>query len=166
MNTVDFSYSATALRTGLSNEIPAKYFDNVRKTIVVFDYLSKKLKDNCKIEIGLTSGFRTEKVNALVGGSKSSAHAHGLAFDFDFSCYYNSNKKKSKLDFTKDIYSFLKSSDFNDFCSMEKTYLDQCITYFNKKVVSDLEVTLLSHIHLGFALSKKDARRQFFDIVK
>lgn len=47
----------------------------------VFRYLKGALSD-CGVSLTLTSGFRCERLNRVVGGSPASKHLTGLAFDF------------------------------------------------------------------------------------
>lgn len=74
-------YSATAAAHGVSNEP-----DNAAEAAnlawladVVDDFL--RLASECDPECWVSSGYRSDAVNAAVGGSNTSEHRTGLAFD-------------------------------------------------------------------------------------
>ena len=76
----EFTDSQTAARNGLSNS-PAEGSHarvNLHRTAEVME----RVREILKAPILISSGYRSPKVNALVGGSKNSAHTHGLAVDF------------------------------------------------------------------------------------
>lgn len=52
-------------------------FSNLRDTALLLDWLRETFGQGIRI----TSGFRSEAVNATVGGSKTSAHCKGMAAD-------------------------------------------------------------------------------------
>ena len=52
-------------------------FSNLRDTALLLDWLRETFGQGIRI----TSGFRSESVNAAVGGSKTSAHRKGMAAD-------------------------------------------------------------------------------------
>lgn len=77
----EFTVSETAARRGLKNVPPAgsREMRNLERTAGVMERVRSLLGDK---PVLITSGYRAPKVNAAVGGSKSSAHMHGLAADF------------------------------------------------------------------------------------
>ena len=88
--TPHFSYreltrSETARRHGVSNTTSQADLANITYTANQLEkvraYLNNKYQK--PIAIIVTSCFRSEKVNKLVGGSKTSAHRFGLAADCD-----------------------------------------------------------------------------------
>jgi len=75
----ELTFSDTAARYGLSNEPTARILENLR------DVLAPGLEQvrallGCPVLV--SSGFRSESVNAAVGGSIASQHRFGLAADF------------------------------------------------------------------------------------
>jgi zinc D-Ala-D-Ala carboxypeptidase len=76
----EFTDSQTAARNGIHN-VPAEGSHarmNLHRTAKVME----RVREILKAPILISSGYRSPKVNALVGGSKNSAHTHGLAVDF------------------------------------------------------------------------------------
>lgn len=81
--------------------------------------LAKKILDPVRIAIGhpikVNSGFRSVKVNKLVGGVSTSAHCYGLAADIVCPRYGNAKKfaqfvadylKKNNIAFDQVIYEY------------------------------------------------------------
>lgn len=88
--TPHFSYreltrSETARRHGVSNTPSQADLANITYTANQLEKVRAYLNDKYQkpIAIIVTSCFRSEKVNKLVGGSKTSAHRFGLAADCD-----------------------------------------------------------------------------------
>jgi hypothetical protein len=75
----EFTDSQTAARKGLDNTPTGQNLENVRRTAETMEKVRALLGDK---PILISSGYRSSKVNAAVGGSKSSAHMSGLAVDF------------------------------------------------------------------------------------
>ena len=70
--------SQSAARRGLKNIPFGKQLENLRQTAQRMDAIREMLGK----PVLVSSGYRNAEVNALVGGSKTSAHCHGLAVDF------------------------------------------------------------------------------------
>lgn len=70
--------SSTAKRLGLDNTPTQQEKSNLKKLAV--DIL-QPIRDKWGSSIVVTSGFRSDKVNKAVGGSKTSQHAKGEAAD-------------------------------------------------------------------------------------
>jgi len=70
--------SQSAARRGLKNIPFGKQLDNLRSTAEKMDAIREMLGK----PVLVSSGYRNAEVNALVGGSKTSAHLQGLAVDF------------------------------------------------------------------------------------
>jgi zinc D-Ala-D-Ala carboxypeptidase len=75
----EFTDSQTAARQGIPNAPPAHELENLKRTAEVMEKVRTLLGDK---PILISSGYRSPKVNAAVGGSKNSAHISGLAVDF------------------------------------------------------------------------------------
>ena len=75
----ELTRSATAARHGVPNNPSDAEMDNIK-------YTAEKL-ETIRAYVGkpliITSCFRSERVNKLVGGSPTSAHRYGLAADCD-----------------------------------------------------------------------------------
>lgn len=77
----EFTDSQTAARKGIHN-VPvhgSPEHKNLKRTAEVMERVRTILGDR---PILISSGYRSSKVNRVVGGSKHSAHIHGLAVDF------------------------------------------------------------------------------------
>lgn len=74
----ELTVSETAARRGILNKPDARAMENLKVTAARMDDIRRRLG----MPVLVTSGFRSEAVNAAVGGSKTSAHCRGLAVDF------------------------------------------------------------------------------------
>lgn len=88
--TANFSYremtrSSTAIRHGIDNTPNPDELANLIYTAEQLEKVRAYLNDKYQRPIGImvSSGFRNERVNTLVKGSKNSAHKLGLAADCD-----------------------------------------------------------------------------------
>ena len=77
----ELTRSETARRAGVPNEPSPAEMDNIYYTAQQLE----KIREYVGRPIIVTSCFRSERVNKLVGGSPTSAHRHGLAADCDAS---------------------------------------------------------------------------------
>jgi len=74
----EFTVSQTAARAGIINNPPEEVINKLKEVY-------KVLYDYCKLSgksVTITSGYRSPKVNKLVGGAKNSQHVLGEAADF------------------------------------------------------------------------------------
>jgi hypothetical protein len=77
-------YSQTAARAGIPNTPTEEAHEHLQALAEVMEMVRALCGDN---PVTITSGYRNEKVNALVGGSTNSAHISGLACDFIVPAY-------------------------------------------------------------------------------
>lgn len=105
----ELTYSRTAVENGLEN-IPSPRALQALKNLSV--YLLQPLRDRYGKTIAITSGYRNETVNLLVGGVKNSQHTKGEAAD----CYIAEGPEK--------LLEILKASGLT---------FDQAILYRRKK---------------------------------
>lgn len=75
----ELTRSETARRMGVENIPTEKEMQNIRKTAEQLE----KIREYVGRGIIVTSCFRSERVNKLVGGSPTSAHCFGSAADCD-----------------------------------------------------------------------------------
>jgi len=74
----DFCKSSTALSLNIDlSDPPNEVIENIKRVAIKVEEASKILE--CKININ--SGWRPERLNTAIGGSKTSAHIMGLAVD-------------------------------------------------------------------------------------
>lgn len=72
-------HSDTAIRNNINNMPDIKSIDNMLELIV---YCLQPIRDKLKKPMIITSGFRNQQVNKLVGGVANSQHTTGQAVDF------------------------------------------------------------------------------------
>lgn len=75
----EMTASATAAKRGLSNVPSAVHVDHL---IQLCNELLEPARDILDRPMIVLSGYRSDVVNAAVGGAKNSAHKHGWACDF------------------------------------------------------------------------------------
>lgn len=75
----EMTHSEWAVRHGIDNYPPPAIIENLRQVAVAMERIRALLDNN---PIRVFSGYRSPTVNVGVGGSKTSAHMHGLACDF------------------------------------------------------------------------------------
>lgn len=74
----ELTHSELALRLGVDNTPPPAIVERLRRTAESMEQVRALL--GCRIFV--SSGFRSERVNVLVGGSPTSQHCKGEAVDF------------------------------------------------------------------------------------
>ena len=74
----EFVNSQTASKNNIDNSIPEVLIPSIK---VVAEYL-QLIRDSIGVPIVVTSGYRSSKLNKLVGGTANSAHTRGEAADF------------------------------------------------------------------------------------
>ena len=129
----DFTRSATAAIHGIENT-PNE--SQIRNLECLCSLILDPLQDCIVHPIYITSGFRTPRLNRLVGGSKTSAHMQGLAADFIV----------GDEDFLLDWAWCLLKSPSKEF----RQRIDQCIYYRD-----------IRFIHVALPVNGK-ARGQFW----
>ena len=77
----ELTVSSWAARNGVPNTPSA----NERANLVKLAALLEAIRKLVGVPITVTSGFRSAKVNAAIGGSRTSAHMSGLAADINAS---------------------------------------------------------------------------------
>lgn len=111
----ELTRSETASRAGVQNEPSKAEMDNIRYTAEQLE----KIRDYVGRAIIVTSCFRSERVNKLVGGSSTSAHRYGLAADCDalgmtslaFAKKLIAMRDEGKLEFDQLILEFPERGD-------------------------------------------------------
>ena len=72
--------SGTAKRLGINNEPTIEHMENLKALAL---NIFQPLRDNFKIPIAVTSGYRSEDLNKAIGGSLKSQHCKGEAADIE-----------------------------------------------------------------------------------
>lgn len=73
----EMTRSDYAARHGLSNEPNADVLENLKSLAIILE----QVRSVCGVPISVSSGYRSPKVNAGVGGQKNSQHVYGCAAD-------------------------------------------------------------------------------------
>ena len=80
----EFTASDQAVRLGINNALPAQYVNQALLTAQMMErvrgYLSEQAGRDIPIQV--TSGYRCETLNRVVGGSERSDHMRMMAVDF------------------------------------------------------------------------------------
>ena len=76
--------SNTAIKNGLDNHPKEEHLENLK---AVAANIFQPIRDYFKKPIAVTSGYRGEELNKLIGGSMSSQHCKGEALDIDADVY-------------------------------------------------------------------------------
>lgn len=111
----ELTRSESARRAGIANNPTEKEMDNIRYTAQQLE----KVREYVGRPIIVTSCYRSERVNNLVGGSKTSAHRFGLAADcdalgmtsYDFAKLLLKMRDEGKLAFDQLILEFPERGD-------------------------------------------------------
>lgn len=99
----EFLYSLTAYKHKIDNTPP----EDIRKNLeVLMDFLDD-VRQKWGSPIIVSSGFRCEQLNEILGGAKTSGHKYGWAADL-----IPSNNKK--LEFFEFFKEYLKNKDFDE----------------------------------------------------
>ena len=127
--------SDTAKKYGINNFPDATILSHLQQLI----YFLNPLREAWGSAIKVTSGYRCEKLNKFVGGSKTSSHMIGYGVDL-----IPTNGKMNE--FKKFIVDYMKTRMF-----------DQCIIEKSGKT---------EWIHIGLYNNKGQQRRMIFNIIK
>ena len=148
--TPNFSYreltrSETARRHDVDNTPNADELANITYTANQLEKVRTYLNDKYQKPIGIivTSCFRNERVNALVGGSETSAHRYGLAADCDATGF-------TSTAFAKEIIQMR----------------DEGLIAFDQLILEFPERGDGSWVHLGFKKDGLGQRNQVLTAVK
>lgn len=141
----EMTRSETARRHGIDNTPSPSELNNITYTAQQLEKVRAYLNNKYQrpIAIIITSCFRNEKVNRLVGGSKTSAHRLGLAADCDATGF-------TSADFAKEIIQ-MKDKGLIDY--------DQLILEFPERGDG-------AWVHIGFKKDGVGQREQVLTAVK
>ena len=101
--------SQTAIQKGIKNEPTKEEIQNLKD---IAENIFQPIRDHFKVPIGISSGYRSKKLNQIVGGSKTSEHMSGRALDIDADIYGNITNKqifdfiRKNLEFNQLIWEF------------------------------------------------------------
>ena len=101
--------SITAERLGIDNTPNDQEINNLKS---IAENIFQPIRDHFGVPVGISSGFRCKKLNAAIGGSKTSQHMSGSALDIDADMYGKITNKqvfdyiRENLDFDQLIWEF------------------------------------------------------------
>ena len=96
-------HSNNAKQKGLKNEPTQDHIENLK---LLCEYVLEPIREKIGCPLFMSSGFRSEKVNALVGGSKTSQHILGQAADIQIF-----DKTKTNTDLFNTIVEMVKNNE-------------------------------------------------------
>ena len=109
LSLVEVMKSATAIKHGIANEPSSKHLISLK---AVATNIFQPCRDYFGKPLAVTSGYRSPKLNELIGGSKRSQHSKGEALDLDAQVYGGFTNAelfyyiKDNLDFDQLIWEF------------------------------------------------------------
>lgn len=102
-NLEELKYSSTAKQKGFKNEPTQDHIENLK---LLCEYVLEPIREKIGCPLVISSGYRSEKVNALVGGSKTSQHILGQAADIQIF-----DKKLTNADLFNTIVEMIRSGE-------------------------------------------------------
>lgn len=129
----EFVLSATAIRHGIDNTPPAETVERIK---ALCENVLEPLRRRFGV-IRITSGFRSERVNRLVGGAATSQHRLGEAADIHVSSLEVAQKM----------------------CAFVREHLD-----FDQLILESVRKTGARWIHVSYRMAGN--RREFFTLNK
>jgi len=108
LDLVEVTRSESAKRRGISNMPTEEHIQNL-KTLA--EKVFEPIRANFRQPIRISSGYRSQSLNAAIGGATRSQHSTGEALDIDMDGTALSNKEifnfiKDKLSFDQLIWEF------------------------------------------------------------
>jgi len=84
LSLAEVTKSVTALRNGIANTPTVTHLINLKE---VAKNIFQPCREHFGMPLAVTSGYRSEVLNDLIGGSKRSQHSKGEALDLDAQVY-------------------------------------------------------------------------------
>lgn len=108
LSLAEVTRSESAKRNGISNEPTAEHLENFKK---LAEKVFEPIRENFKVPIHISSGYRSAALNKKVGGSLTSQHCSGEAIDIDMDGTAITNAQvfnyiKDNLSFDQLIWEF------------------------------------------------------------
>ena len=91
--------SNTASRLGISNVPSEEHLNNLKK---VAEHVFEPIREHFGVKIGISSGYRSTRLNKAVKGSSTSDHCFGKALDIDADIFGGVTNKE--------IFDFIKNN--------------------------------------------------------
>ncbi len=84
LSLAEVTKSATAKRRGIANAPKESHLENLK---ALAENIFQPIREEFMCPIFVSSGYRSEALNDAIGGSKTSQHSKGEAFDLDADVY-------------------------------------------------------------------------------
>ena len=84
LSLAEVTKSATAIKRGIVNAPTQEHLQNLK---LVAKHVFQPIREHFGKPLAVSSGYRSEQLNALIGGSKTSQHSLGQALDLDADVY-------------------------------------------------------------------------------
>jgi len=112
LSLAEMTRSESAKRLGINNMPTPEHIENIKK---LAEKVFEPIREHFGVPIIITSGYRSQALNAAVGGAMSSQHSKGEAIDIDMDNTTITNKQifdyiKDHLQFDQLIAEFPKNS--------------------------------------------------------
>jgi D-alanyl-D-alanine dipeptidase len=108
----EFCYSPTAIKKGINNSMGLIAID---KAIQLCENVFEPLRKHLNAPIKISSGFRCEQLNKLIGGASGSQHTKGEAFDLELTDRKLFDWILKNVEFDQAIYEFGNDAHANWF---------------------------------------------------
>jgi uncharacterized protein YcbK (DUF882 family) len=108
----EFCYSPTAIKKGIYNVMNAI---QVQKAVQLCENVFEPIRKHVGKPIKISSGFRCYQLNKLIGGSSSSQHTFGEAFDLELTDRKLFDWIIKNVEFDQAIYEFGNDAHANWF---------------------------------------------------
>jgi hypothetical protein len=95
--------SEQAKRAGIDNMPTEQHIENFKK---LAENVFEKIRNNFRVPIHISSGYRSEALNKCVGGSATSQHSKGEAIDIDMDGSSNGVTNKMVFDYINNSLEF------------------------------------------------------------
>lgn len=91
--------SNTAIKKGIDNSPTEEHLANLKE---IAEKVFQPIREHFNVSIGISSGYRSEKLNHVIGGSSYSQHCFGEALDIDGDIYGKVTNQK--------IFEFIRNN--------------------------------------------------------
>lgn len=108
----EFSYSPTAIKKGIHNVMNSIQVNNA---IQLCENVFEPLRKHLNAPIKISSGFRCNQLNKLIGGASASQHTKGEAFDLELTDRKLFDWILKNVEFDQAIYEFGNDTHANWF---------------------------------------------------
>lgn len=109
LSLAEVTKSATAIKHGIANEPTQEHLQNLKN---VAENVFQPIREHFSMPVSVSSGYRSEALNNLIGGSKRSQHSKGEALDLDADVYGGITNRqifeyiRESLDYDQLIWEF------------------------------------------------------------